>query len=927
MELPKLDEWTARLPDLKKKGKQLEGPCPICGGKDRFSVDFAPPHHFRCRNCLDKNTSSAYGAEILRKVFGNAGEGPRRRNSDFVDAVYRHPDGRETTSYRKDWPRDWDGRPCDYQSCKAATQHKHVWRGKGQPSRGLLLKLWEPDKPVDADLVVIVEGEKAARAVMKAGYIAATYCGGTSAVNFADYSPVEGRPVLIWPDADKPGYRAAKKALQKAYEAQAFEVRFVPVDPKLSTGTDAADYSGPEEVSHIIAEAKENAEVEQPPDIGLDVQGPPSKAVEVLHPNAKGLSAILSYLDLELRLNVRVLRIEIRKKGPEAVARRWVKQWGQTLHPGNWIALADGIVADLRNFSRDNFQFQNEAGANGPANWSERDLQDALINNCPRPYTDPFKDWLETLPKWDGVPRMAQLWVLTLAMKDTLLNQEAARRFLIGAVRRCEEPGCVHDWIPVLVGPQGLGKSSILRELVTPSPEWFADGTMLDGSPKERMETTGPAVINEFSEMAGLERADAAKFKNYLSQRSDQLRPAYGRHTERTERRWVGAGTANPDPNGVLPPDSSGSRRFVVMLSTYAEGDNNLADFAQKARVWVKENREQLWAEAVHDYKKAIRDGDDRPNLIPGILRSNQESVAEGQRRQNEGLRGIAVGLASYARKVEEDEGHGVTLAALMKQGGLAATEADAAKDYSTQKYLSSELASLGWGKWRDSVGKGKRRVCWHAPKIAVEEGEPEFCTAKLNDGAPCGQPILDGQCNASDHADQDRDGGPPPGAATGGASDAGATQPSIDGVFTGAQLSMSVGIERKLTWLAGIENEFRAELRADPSSGEASLNLDQCAAYRLGLQGFKAANPDFKLNPGHVAALRGAEEVLDIIMLAMLKDKTAKAVVECPPDWKGVIGDLHRVAVERQQEERRELESRLKPDLLARTQPRLKGI
>ena len=194
---------------------------------------------------------------------------------------------------------------------------------------------------------------------------------------------------------------------------------------------------------------------------------------------------------------------------------------------------------------------------------------------------------------------------------------------------------------------------------MTPSPEWFSDGTMLDGSPKERMETTGPAVINEFSEMAGLERADAAKFKNYLSQRSDQLRPAYGRHTERTERRWVGAGTANPDPNGVLPPDSSGSRRFVVMLSTYAEGDNNLADFAQKARVWVRANLEQLWAEALHDYRKAVGEGGERPNLIRGTLRTKQEKAAEGQRRQNEGLREIAVGLAEYARNVEEQEGHG----------------------------------------------------------------------------------------------------------------------------------------------------------------------------------------------------------------------------------------------------------------------------
>ena len=82
MDKPTLDEWLAKLPNLMRKTTQVEGPCPLCGGRNRFSVDVAPPHNFRCRSRMDGGTEN-YGAEILRKVFGANGSvpndsGPRR---------------------------------------------------------------------------------------------------------------------------------------------------------------------------------------------------------------------------------------------------------------------------------------------------------------------------------------------------------------------------------------------------------------------------------------------------------------------------------------------------------------------------------------------------------------------------------------------------------------------------------------------------------------------------------------------------------------------------------------------------------------------------------------------------------------------------------------------------------------------------------
>ena len=108
MDRPTPEQWSAKLQALKKVGNQLEGPCPLCGGDNRFHVKLAAPYLFGCRSC--EETNKGYGTELLRAVFGRGNDSklPRRPKEDFTDAVYHHPDGRQAVSYGKDWPGDWD---------------------------------------------------------------------------------------------------------------------------------------------------------------------------------------------------------------------------------------------------------------------------------------------------------------------------------------------------------------------------------------------------------------------------------------------------------------------------------------------------------------------------------------------------------------------------------------------------------------------------------------------------------------------------------------------------------------------------------------------------------------------------------------------------------------------------------------------------
>lgn len=62
-------------------------------------------------------------------------------------------------------------------------------------------------------VVLVVEGEKTAEAACQIPYsretVCVTWCGGASAVSKTDWSPLSGREVLIWPDNDQAGFKAA----------------------------------------------------------------------------------------------------------------------------------------------------------------------------------------------------------------------------------------------------------------------------------------------------------------------------------------------------------------------------------------------------------------------------------------------------------------------------------------------------------------------------------------------------------------------------------------------------------------------------------------------------------------------------------------------------------------------------------------------
>lgn len=253
----------------------------------------------------------------------------------------------------------------------------------------------------------------------------------------------------------------------------------------------------------------------------------------------------------------------------------------------SWVLLNPGVSATLKEEVR-NFEIELP---NREQSW-----WDFLIYVSHKNKVDTFAEWLKTL-EWDGVHRLDNLLSLLSAkdpenLSDYNLNAIITKKIFLGALERTAFPGAVHDWMPVLIGEQGTGKSSFIKYLLPENRGWFSDSPSLKEPAEKQLEKIGSAVLIEYPEIAGSTRADINRIKAWISKPDDQVRKPYGRAPTRIRRSWVAIATANDDGSGVLPPDSTGNRRFV---SIEVEGHPQPEKMIDK----LIKIHPQLWAEAL----------------------------------------------------------------------------------------------------------------------------------------------------------------------------------------------------------------------------------------------------------------------------------------------------------------------------------------
>ena len=204
----------------------------------------------------------------------------------------------------------------------------------------------------------------------------------------------------------------------------------------------------------------------------------------------------------------------------------------------------------------------------------------------------PIRERLRALD-WDGTERIEGFLTRWMGCADTAYVREVSRLIFAGGVHRLFEPGCKFDYVPVLVGKQGSGKSTIVRWLAV-EDDWFTELTTMEG--KESIEQLTGSWICEITELLALSRVkEQEAVKSFLSRQRDRYRRPYDREVTEQPRQCVFLGTTN---RRQFLRDRTGNRRFCP-VEVHTTGAALYAR-EQECRAEIL----QCWAEAVDKYER-----------------------------------------------------------------------------------------------------------------------------------------------------------------------------------------------------------------------------------------------------------------------------------------------------------------------------------
>jgi predicted P-loop ATPase len=196
------------------------------------------------------------------------------------------------------------------------------------------------------------------------------------------------------------------------------------------------------------------------------------------------------------------------------------------------------------------------------------------------------KQWVEAL-RWDGQERLPTMLHRAYGTPQDAYHAAVGRCWMTAMAARICDPGCKMDCMPVFLGAQGNGKSTSLSII---GGAWYSTiNTVADS--KDFVDALRGVLVAEIAELDAIHshKVENSRVKTLLSTAVDRYRPAYARTTQDFKRTAVLAGTTN-DP--YFHRDETGGRRFWPV---HCPGQIDVA--------WLRENRDQLFAEALHRYR------------------------------------------------------------------------------------------------------------------------------------------------------------------------------------------------------------------------------------------------------------------------------------------------------------------------------------
>lgn len=222
-----------------------------------------------------------------------------------------------------------------------------------------------------------------------------------------------------------------------------------------------------------------------------------------------------------------------------------------------------------------------------------RDLDHAISLVAKDNPFDSIKDWLSMLPPWDNVNRVASFLPVYFGTHSKPYSSAVGRYVWTAMVARILEPGCKVDMVPVLVGVQGVGKTTALS-IIAPTPSHRDDATLTDRTSKLAYAAVGKTIL-VWEELQGIRgRVDADQVKTFITQSYVDVPTLKKGVVERYLRRFVIFGTSD---RFEFLQDPAGDRRYLPF------------EVRKINHAKLEADKLQLWAEALAVVKERVQAG------------------------------------------------------------------------------------------------------------------------------------------------------------------------------------------------------------------------------------------------------------------------------------------------------------------------------
>ena len=203
---------------------------------------------------------------------------------------------------------------------------------------------------------------------------------------------------------------------------------------------------------------------------------------------------------------------------------------------------------------------------------------------------NPVLAFLNDLPQWDGQNHVARLFSRIPGISSEQLAYLSI--WLRSAVAHWLQLDTMHgnEVVPVLIGPQGCGKTTFLRRLLPCQlREYYLDHLNLSNKFDKEMALTNNLLVN-LDELEAIRPSQHAALKQTLSKNKVNGRPIFGKAQDDRPRYASFVSTTN-NPHPLT--DATGSRRYICLTIPKGQFIDNSGDI----------DYEQLYAQVLYEIR------------------------------------------------------------------------------------------------------------------------------------------------------------------------------------------------------------------------------------------------------------------------------------------------------------------------------------